>query len=109
MASFKERLELALSRQNMTAAELHRKTGIGEGAISQYRKGAYKASQLNLEKIAQALNVSIPWLMGAVNDGDGREAAGVNPQRQELLALIDSLTDDEVARLLQIARLVRGE
>lgn len=64
MSSFMERLETALAMRETTPAELSKKTGIGEGAISQYRKGAYKASQRNLEKIARALQVSIPWLMG---------------------------------------------
>lgn len=67
MATFSERLEQALRMRDMTAADLARKTGIGEGAISQYRKGAYKATQSNLEKIASALTVSIPWLMGATD------------------------------------------
>lgn len=61
---FRERLNKALNDKGMSPAELARKTGIGEGAISQYRSGAYKASQRNLEKIAGALNVSISWLMG---------------------------------------------
>ena len=64
MATFKERLEDALRLREMSPAELSKITGVGEGAISQYRKGAYKASQRNLEKIAKALRVSIPWLMG---------------------------------------------
>ena len=34
-------------------------------SISQYRAGKYKASQRSLDKLARALNVSIPWLMGA--------------------------------------------
>ncbi len=65
---FKDRLSKALADKDMTAAELSRLSGVNEGAISQYRNGAYKASQRNLEKIAQALGVSIPWLMGAVDD-----------------------------------------
>ncbi len=68
MPTFKERLEEALAMRNMTAAELSKVTGIGEGAISQYRKGAYKATQRNLEKISSALNVSISWLMGIGDD-----------------------------------------
>lgn len=64
MSSFMERLETALVMREISPAELSKKTGIGEGSISQYRKGAYKASQRNLEKIAKALQVSIPWLMG---------------------------------------------
>ena len=68
MPTFKERLEEALSLRNISPAELSKLTGIGEGAISQYRKGAYKASQRNLEKIAAALKVPIPWLMGISDD-----------------------------------------
>ena len=67
MSTFRSRLEEALSMRNMTAAELSRRTGIGEGAISQYRKGAYEATQKNLGKMAVALGVSIPWLMGATD------------------------------------------
>lgn len=65
MTEFKDRLNEALNMRNMSAAELSRLSGVNEGAISQYRKGGYKANQQSLEKIAKALNVAIPWLMGA--------------------------------------------
>lgn len=65
MAEFKDRLIEALKIRNMTAAELSRLAQVNEGAISQYRKGAYKATQENLDRLARTLNVSIPWLMGA--------------------------------------------
>lgn len=65
MAEFKDRLNQALKDKNIKASELSKLTGIGEGAISQYRKGAYKASQENLELLARALKVPIAWLMGA--------------------------------------------
>ncbi len=68
MADFKDRLEEALSMRDIRPAELAKRTGIGEGAISQYRKGSYKASQRNLEKISNVLNVSIPWLMGVSDE-----------------------------------------
>lgn len=65
MKSFKERLSEALILRNMTAADLSRKTNIDEGTLSNYRKGKYEPKQRKLEAIAKALNVSIPWLMGA--------------------------------------------
>lgn len=68
MSNFSERLEEALYLRDMTPAELSRATGIGEGAISQYRKGICKAAQRNLEKISQALSVPIPWLMGVSDE-----------------------------------------
>lgn len=65
MADFKDRLKEALYVRKMSAAELSRVANVNEGAISQYKKGAYKATQENLDRIANALNVSIAWLMGA--------------------------------------------
>lgn len=41
MAEFKDRLEEALKLRDMKPAELARVSGVTEGAISQYRKGAY--------------------------------------------------------------------
>lgn len=96
MAEFRDRLEEGLCARHMTPAELSKITGIGEGAISQYRKGAYKATQRNLEKIALALNISIPWLMGITDDPSPppasislaeqeEEAAPIQPDEQKLL------------------------
>jgi transcriptional regulator with XRE-family HTH domain len=65
MATFQERLLEAMKKRDVSAAELARLTGLTEGAISQYKKGNYKAKQDTLEKLSNALNVSIPWLMGA--------------------------------------------
>ena len=40
-------------------------SGIDEGTLSNYKKGKYEPKQRKLELIADSLNVSIPWLMGA--------------------------------------------
>ena len=64
METFADRLNKALQLRNMTASELSKRSGVNEGAISQYRAGAYKASQNNLDKLSKILNVQIPWLMG---------------------------------------------
>ena len=65
MPEFKERLDEAMRIRDISAAELSRISKVNEGTISQYRAGKYKASQRSLDKLARALNVSIPWLMGA--------------------------------------------
>lgn len=63
--------------RDMKPSELARKTGIGEGAISQYRKGAYKATQSNLEKISHALSVPIPWLIGVTDELSTENESGL--------------------------------
>lgn len=65
MPEFRERLDEAMRIRGITAAALARTSKVNEGAISQYRAGKYKASQRSLDKLARALRVSIPWLMGA--------------------------------------------
>lgn len=65
MVPFKDRLKEALDAREITAADLSRKSGIDEGTLSNYKKGKYVPKQRKLEAIAVALNVSIPWLMGA--------------------------------------------
>lgn len=100
MATFQERLEEALTIRGIKPADLARLTGIGEGAISQYRKGAYKATQRNLEKIAQALNFSIPWLMGADIPAD-KTISPTNETR--LLSLYRDLNSEGQEKLVDYA------
>lgn len=59
------RLNEAMMLRDIKPSELAKLSGVNEGAISQYRKGSYKAGQRSLEKIAAVLRVSMPWLMGA--------------------------------------------
>lgn len=99
---FCDRLKIALERKGWSAADLARKTGIGEGAISCYKKGTYKASQRNLELIANALDVPIPWLMGLEDEECANQAkefadlfSRLTPEQQEReLAYIRSLVDN---------------
>lgn len=61
---FKDRLSEAISKREMTAAELSRRTGISEATISQYKSGYAKPKEKKLSLLANALNVSPTWLMG---------------------------------------------
>lgn len=64
MSVFAQRLEELLTQNDMTAAELSRKTGIPESAISNYRAGKYEAKQRRLEQLSKALNTTPAYLMG---------------------------------------------
>ena len=65
MAKFNERLLEAMKAKGITQAELCKRTGIGKSAMSQYMSGKFNPKQTRTYLIATALNVSIPWLMGA--------------------------------------------
>ena len=64
ISSISNRMKKAMDMRNINQAELCRRTGIGKSSISTYLSGDYEPKQTNLYKIAEALDVSIPWLNG---------------------------------------------
>lgn len=64
MATFKERLNEAMSARSLRAVDLAEKTGLSKSSLSHYINGRYEAKQEALHLIAVALNVSEAWLMG---------------------------------------------
>ena len=59
-----QRLNEAFNASGLTQTELCNKTGITKGAISSYLSGRYFPKQKTIELLSDALNVSIPYLMG---------------------------------------------
>lgn len=64
IADFKDRLNEALILRDVKPVELHRRTGISEATISQYRSGYAEPKKKKLEQIASALSVDPAFLMG---------------------------------------------
>ncbi len=64
IAKFADRLNEALSLRDVKPAELHRRTGISEATISQYRSGYAEPKKEKLQAIAEALAVDPAFLMG---------------------------------------------
>lgn len=64
VSNFAERFNKALKIRNMKQSDIVELTGIGKSSISTYLTGEYEPKQKNTYKIAKALNVSEPWLMG---------------------------------------------
>lgn len=62
---FKNRLLTAINYRNITQIELSQKSGVDKGSISHYLRGTYEAKLGKAQKLAEALNVSVEWLMGA--------------------------------------------
>lgn len=104
-SNFKDRLNEALTFRNMKPSELSRLSGVNEGAISQYRKGLYKASQYNLERLANALNVPIPWLMGA-NVANPFEKFDENTELQTLGRLAEKASQKQLRDIIQYTKFI---
>ena len=59
-----ERLRRAFYGSGLSQTELCNKTGITKGAMSSYLSGRYFPKQRNLDLLAEALDVSIDYLLG---------------------------------------------
>ena len=97
MATFADRLQNALDFNNMTAAELSRRTGISKASISQYLDGTVHAKQDKIYAISQVLNVSPTWLM-AFDEPDSRLLS------EEVRVLFNSLPTDRQEEALAYLR-----
>lgn len=66
---FAKRLKSAREElRGLSQGELAKKTGLQPAAISHFETGARKASLNNLRKLAEALNVTIDYLLGRSDD-----------------------------------------
>lgn len=91
MANFNERLIEALNIRRIKQVDLCKKTGIGKSAMSQYMSGKFVPKQTRLYILSKALNVSIPWLMGAdVPMEDNTEVIPLPPDNIYMRPIYDS-------------------
>ena len=63
-----KRIIAIMERDNIKAAELARRTGIDRSSISHYLRGDYRPKIENIEKIADALGVTVSYLVGFSDD-----------------------------------------
>ncbi len=61
---FPERLSYCMEQHNLNGAELSALSGVTTATISRYRNGLRKPTIENLIQLAEALNVSVDYLLG---------------------------------------------
>lgn len=107
-STFSERLKLALELRHISCAELSRKTGIDEGALSNYRNGKYEAKQDKIYLMSQQLDVSHAWLMGYDVPMISQKEVRIDEipkDRQEVINTIINLSDKDYQRFLRFLTL----
>ena len=117
MKTFTERFNEALEIKHTTCAEISKRTGIYESTLSNYRKGKYAPKQDKLEIIAKALDVSIPWLMGADVPMDEFDIPSPVEQVQDelfekrklLFDLSSKATEEDLDKFIKMLNVMLGE
>ena len=111
MASFSERLVLAMKARGLSQADLSAASGIPKSAISQYVHNIMKPKQSRTALLADTLGVSPSWLMGYDStELTDRESLLLDVYRRDpsLRSEIDALLDARIAHVFRAAKSKRG-
>ena len=94
MIPIKNRIRQAMNEKRIKQADLVRATGISKSTISGYLSGRYIPRQSSIYKLAQALNVSIEWLMGF----DAQKYSSKDYYYEKCIVLLNSLDDEKIKK-----------
>lgn len=104
-----ERIKMAMSANNVNAAELSRRTGLAESTISRYMSGKAFPKQNAIGSIAEALHVNPAWLLGYDVETKCQKAGQLyyfQGQELNLVMLINKMNDDQLDNLYKYAQFI---
>lgn len=100
---FKDRLKAARKAKKLSQKELASLIFLSQQAYAKYEVGTAKPNSETLAKIAAALDVSVDYLLDVQPEAKS-PAENISEAKQAMYALIDSLSDEQVSRLYEIAK-----
>ena len=98
--------------------KLSEATGISSGNISDWKKGRSKPTAEALTLIADYFDVSVDYLLGREPSSETKKdgsvealpsAASFSSSQKQLVELAESLTDEEIKKILSYIRFVLSE
>ena len=108
MASiFQERLIEAMNVRGYTQTKLAKASGLSKPLICRYLQGEYKASNTNLVKLSNALNVNPGWLLGLSIEMQKKEDDNT-PSKQIIQDIVNLCVDQDEATLKTILKVIKS-
>lgn len=104
VSDFPTRLRELMSENNITQAELSRKTNITPSSISDWLNKKYDAKQDKIDIISEVLKVSPSYLMGYDVDKRRKEENIINQQQEELIENYNKSNSDGKKIILDTSR-----
>lgn len=98
---FAGRLKTARERRKLSQSQLAERAGLQASAVSHFETGTRKPSFMNLRRLADALQVSIDYLLGRVDSMSGEEGVDVLFRKIENLSSRDRKMIDALASQMQ--------
>lgn len=94
---------------NMTMKQLAAKVGVTEAAISHYETGRREPDPDMLGRIANALGVSVDYLLGREEKETTALKKAPADMRAEAKELLENMTDDEYNAALQYLKFLKSQ
>ncbi|MFC6181391.1 helix-turn-helix domain-containing protein [Lactiplantibacillus daowaiensis] len=101
MSVFADRLKTAMQQAQLTSAQLSKQTGIGRSSISQWLSSKYVAKHDKVTILAQVLDVTPEWLLGAEQVTPANLVTAEPTVAPELMSIWDQLDAAGQAKLIK--------
>lgn len=96
--------ELRIAHGYKTQKELADALFVNQTAVSQWERGATRPTSEMQIKLSKLYNVSIDYLLGNDSEEKKSPAENLSEAKREMIELVDQLSDEQVSKLLQIAK-----
>ncbi|MBC2592861.1 helix-turn-helix transcriptional regulator [Ruficoccus amylovorans] len=101
---FKDRLKALRERRQLSQADVAERSGLMPAAISHFETGKRSPSFDNLRKIADALDVSVDYLLGRIDEEQYGMGSVSAPRSRELFRNAENLSDSSLNFLNEMAK-----
>lgn len=104
---FKDRLRRAREARGLSQLDLANKTGLQPAAVSHFETGQRSPSFENLKKLADALSLSVDYLLGRIDEEQHGQGLASAPRARQLFRDAEKLSDDGFSQLEMMARMLK--
>ncbi len=104
---FKDRLRHAREARGLSQADLASKAGLQAAAISHFETGHRSPSFENLRKLADALSLSVDYLLGRIDEEQHGQGLAAAPRAQVLFRNAEMLSEEDFSQLELMAQMLR--
>lgn len=103
-----KRIEIKIAERGMTKEEFYNASGITSASFSQWRTGTHKPTKKKLACAAQALDVSLEYLLTGEDKKSPPPVVGSgNAKIDEIIRIASGLSSEDVEKLIAYAEGMR--
>lgn len=106
---FQHRLRAARESKGLSQAQLAEKSKLTAAAISHFETGQRAPSFENLRKLADALDVSVDYLLGRIDEEKHGTGLAAAPRAQVLFRDLEKLSNESFGTLEMMVKALRAK